>query len=134
MDRISSQHASTEYVGFRGQADPLVVGEPEPPRSELLAQNAILLLQIVDDVALLLVDPAGQRDQKEPERMPERNHGRSVSEPQEGPRRAHSSYKASRSGRECRRARSSCWTLVRPDKADMFSGRQSHRGKSQEPS
>ena len=42
-----------------------MVGEPEPPRSQLLAQNAILLLQIVDDAALLLVDPAGQRDQKE---------------------------------------------------------------------
>ena len=74
------QHASTECVGFGGQTEPLVVGEPEPPRSELLAEHAILLLQIVDDVALLLVDPAGQRDQKEPERMPERNHGRSVSE------------------------------------------------------
>ena len=60
------QHASTECVGFRGQADSLIVGEPEPPRSELLTENAILLLQIVDDVALLLVDPAGQRDQKEP--------------------------------------------------------------------
>jgi hypothetical protein len=46
-------------VGFRGQANPLIVGEPESPRSELLAEHAILLLQIVDDVALLLVDPAG---------------------------------------------------------------------------
>ena len=50
--------------------------------SQLLAENAILLLQIVDDVALLLVDPAGQRDQKEPERMAQWNHGRRVSEPQ----------------------------------------------------
>ena len=60
------QRASTERVGFRGKADTLIVGEPEPPRSELLAQDAILLLQVVDDVALLLVDPAGQCDQKEP--------------------------------------------------------------------
>ena len=60
------QHASTECVGFRGQSDPLVVGEPEPPRSELLTEDAILRLQIVDHVALLLVDPAGQCDQKEP--------------------------------------------------------------------
>ena len=37
IDRISSQHASTEWVGFRGQADSLIVGKPEPPRSELLA-------------------------------------------------------------------------------------------------
>jgi hypothetical protein len=32
-----------------------------------------------------------------------------------------------------RSKRSSFWTLVRPAKAGMFSGRQSHRGKSQEP-
>jgi len=76
------EHASAQYAGLRGQANPLIVGEPEPPRSQLLAENAILLLQIVDDVALLLVDPAGQRDQKEPERMAQWNHGRRVSEPQ----------------------------------------------------
>jgi len=60
------EHASAQYAGLRGQANPLIVGESEPPRSQLLAEHAILLLQIGDDVALLLVDPAGQRDQKEP--------------------------------------------------------------------
>jgi len=29
--------------------------------------------------------------------------------------------------------KSGIWTLVRPAKAGMFSGRQSHRGRSQEP-
>jgi hypothetical protein len=52
------EHASAQYAGLRGQANPLIVGEPEPPRSQLLAENAILFLQIVEDVALLLVDPA----------------------------------------------------------------------------
>ena len=60
------QHSPTECEGFRGQADPLIVRKPEPPRSELLTENAILLLQIVDDVALVLIDPAGQRDEQEP--------------------------------------------------------------------
>ena len=67
MDLISvSARTSTERFGFHGQTDALIIGEPEPPRSELLAQHAVFLLQIVDDLALLLVDPAGQRDQKEP--------------------------------------------------------------------
>jgi len=35
-----------------------IVGEPAPPRSELFASDAVLLLQIANDVALLLVDPA----------------------------------------------------------------------------
>jgi hypothetical protein len=68
------QRPSTECFGFRGQAPSLIVAEPEPPRSELLAQHVVLLLQIVDDVALLLVDPAGHRDKKKPTRMPEQNH------------------------------------------------------------
>ncbi len=49
--------------------------------SELLAQHAVFLLQVVDHVALLLIDPAHQRDKKELKRMPERNHARRVSEP-----------------------------------------------------
>jgi len=48
-----------------------LVAEPESSRPELLAEDAVLLLQGNDDVALLLVDPAGQRDHQEPKRMPE---------------------------------------------------------------
>ena len=107
------QRASTERLGFRGQADSLIVGEPEPPRSELLAQHAVLLLQIVDDVALLLVDPAGQRDKKKPKGMPERNHAPQGIRAAERP----SSSRESRRGSpivqavRCRRPRSNCWTL-----------------------
>ncbi len=36
---------------------------------ELLAQHPVLLLQIVDDVALLLVDIAGHGHQEKPERV-----------------------------------------------------------------
>ena len=60
------QQASTQGVGFRGQVDPLSVGGRALRRSELLTENAILRLQILDHVALLLVDPADECDQKEP--------------------------------------------------------------------
>jgi len=33
----------------------------------------------------------------------------------------------------CRRHKSNYWTLARPAKAGMFSGSQSHQGKSQSP-
>jgi hypothetical protein len=48
---------STEGLGFRGQASTLGIGEPETARTELLSEDAILFLEIVDDVTLLLVDP-----------------------------------------------------------------------------
>ena len=53
-----------ERLGFRGQADALIVGESHPPGAELLPQHAVLGLEIVDDIALLLMDPAGQRDEE----------------------------------------------------------------------
>ena len=55
-----------ELLRLRGQADTLIVGEPHPPGAELLAQYAVLLLQIVDHTALLLMDPPSQRDEEKP--------------------------------------------------------------------
>jgi hypothetical protein len=42
----------------------LIVGESHPPGAELLPQHAVLSLEIVDDIELLLVDPAGQGDEE----------------------------------------------------------------------
>src|SRR5258708_3738257 len=36
-----------------GQASPLVIGEPQPPPAELLAKDAVLLAQEVDDLELV---------------------------------------------------------------------------------
>jgi hypothetical protein len=60
------QHAPSEYLGFRRQTPALIVREPQTPGSELFPQGAVLLLEIVDDIALLLVHPTGERDQDEP--------------------------------------------------------------------
>ncbi len=64
-----SEGLAPECPGLCGQAAALAVREPEPPRSELLSKDAVLLLEIGDDVALVLVDPSGQGDDKELERV-----------------------------------------------------------------
>ena len=76
MDLISASACGLSGVAFAA----LVVGEPEPPRSELLVYHPVLLLKIFDDVALLLVDSVGQRDKNEPDRMPEPNYAPKVAE------------------------------------------------------
>ena len=64
-----------ERLGFRGQADALIVGESHPPGTELLTQHAVLSLEIVDHVALLLMDPAGQGGEEELQGLGRRRHG-----------------------------------------------------------
>ena len=53
-----TEYPSPEALGLCGQAPALGVGEPETARTELLSADAILFLAIVNDVTLLLVDPA----------------------------------------------------------------------------
>ena len=48
--------------------------EPESARAELFAEDAVLFLEIVDDVTLLLVDPACERDDEELECVRKRRH------------------------------------------------------------
>src|SRR5262249_30862176 len=61
--------------GFGGEPTALVVGEAQTPGSDLLTQDTVLFVNIVDDVALLLVKPGGERDQDKPEWMGQRRHG-----------------------------------------------------------
>ena len=68
------EHAPPQMLRFGGQADALIVGEAQPTRAELLAEHAVLGLEIVDDLALLLVDPACERDNEEPEWVRQRKH------------------------------------------------------------
>lgn len=70
-----SQHASPKCSGFRGEPSALMVREAQTPGPELFPQDAVFLLQIVDDIALLLVHPTGDRDQDELQRMRQRGHG-----------------------------------------------------------
>jgi hypothetical protein len=67
--------APAERLGFRGQADALIVGESHPPGAELLPQHAVLSLKIVDDIELLLVEPAGEGGEEERQGSGRRRHG-----------------------------------------------------------
>ena len=76
-----SERLSSEELGLRGQTAALDVGEPQPARTELLAQDAVLFLEVVDDVTLLLVDLAGDGHDEELKCLGKQRHtGASVAE------------------------------------------------------
>ena len=55
-------------------APALGVGEPETARTELLSEDAILCLEIVNDVTRLLVDPARDGHDEELQHVGKRRH------------------------------------------------------------
>jgi hypothetical protein len=61
-----AQPATTDGPALDGQAPPLVIGEPQAPPVELLAEDAVLLAQEVDDLKLAGVDPARHPEDQEP--------------------------------------------------------------------
>ena len=52
-----------------GKAPPLVVGQSDALAAELSLENTVLLDEVIDDVLLMPVDPASERDQKERPRV-----------------------------------------------------------------
>ena len=64
-----SEGLASEGLGLRGQAAALRVREAQTLGRELFPKDAVLFLEIVDDVALLLVDPAGHGDDEELQRV-----------------------------------------------------------------
>jgi hypothetical protein len=73
--RELSQEPSSQRPGFRGEPTARVVGEPQAPGADLFPQDTVFFLKVVDDLALLLVHPTGERDQDELEWMREGRHG-----------------------------------------------------------
>jgi hypothetical protein len=58
-----SHCASAQHSALRREAAALVVGEPQRSATQLLAEHAVLFLQVVDHRELAPVDPAGERHQ-----------------------------------------------------------------------
>ena len=75
-------HPPRQFPCLGGQTNALIVREAQPPRSELLPEHTVLLLEVVDHIALLLMDPAGHRHKQTSQRMRQRRHHASVSEAQ----------------------------------------------------
>ena len=69
-----AERPATHGLGFRCQAATLHIGEPQPPRGELFAKDAVFFLEIVDDVALLLVDPPSNGDDEALQGLRTRKH------------------------------------------------------------
>ncbi len=65
-----AQRAPANQLGLRRQAAALSVGESEPPRPEPIAEDPVLLAQVVDDRRLFLL-AMGQRREHQMERLDE---------------------------------------------------------------
>jgi hypothetical protein len=63
------EHAAAKYLASNGELAPLVVGEPKSAARKLLAQDSVLRFQIVDHVELPAVDPPGEEQEQELERL-----------------------------------------------------------------
>ena len=57
----------TQAFGLSRQAPALIVVEPESASAKLLAENTILLSEVVNRLQLPVVHPSGERDQHKPE-------------------------------------------------------------------
>ena len=62
------QRASAQHSALRREAPALVVGEPQLTATQLLAEHAVLFLQVVDHRDLAPVYPTGERHQQELQR------------------------------------------------------------------
>lgn len=60
-----AEELPTEDLALRCEPSTLIIGEPQALSEELLLENAVLLTEGVDHLALLPVDPAGERRKKE---------------------------------------------------------------------
>jgi hypothetical protein len=52
------KHPAAQFLGLDGQTPALITIQAQPLVSELLAQHAVLFLEVIDHVALMLVQPA----------------------------------------------------------------------------
>jgi len=62
------QQSAAEQLAPNGEPAALVVGETKPANAELLAEHAVLLDEVGDDLGLLAVHPAGEGCEQEVER------------------------------------------------------------------
>jgi len=65
---MSRKTRRPSILAFVASRSPLIVREPQSSSAKLFPQGAVLFLKVVDHVALLLVDPTGERDEHEPQR------------------------------------------------------------------
>ena len=62
------EHTPGQQAALAREAAALVIGEPEPAATQLLAENPILLDEVVDDGLLAAVHPSGKEQEQELQR------------------------------------------------------------------
>jgi len=67
---------AAQDLAFDGEATALIIARAEALVAQLLAEDAVLLKEVLDEVALLAVDPGGEGDKEELEGWGEQDaHG-----------------------------------------------------------
>jgi hypothetical protein len=61
----ATQGGSAKNLGPDRESAPLVVRQPNPSLAELLPQDPVLLAEVLDDVLLPVIDPAGNSEDEE---------------------------------------------------------------------
>jgi hypothetical protein len=69
-----SEETPAQQFRLRRQSATLVIAQAKPPAAQLIAPDAVLLSEIIDDLQLVLIHPAGRRHQQEPERIQRLQH------------------------------------------------------------
>ena len=59
------ENAATENLALRSESAALVIRESESLAAQLLLQDTVLLDEVVDDLRLMTIDPAGERGEEE---------------------------------------------------------------------
>jgi hypothetical protein len=72
------KNATPEHLRLDRQATALIVVQPEALSAELLPQHPILFAEVINDVALLLAQPTGDRNQQQSERVEGPAHWASI--------------------------------------------------------
>jgi hypothetical protein len=68
------QKFPAQSLGLGGQPTALIVAESKSLVTELLAKYLVLLTKVVNHLQLVLIHPAGDGDQHEPERIQDIRH------------------------------------------------------------
>ncbi len=59
--RPGSASTPTEDLASGSESSTLVIGESKPSAAELFFENSVLFDEVLDDLGLMSVDPAGER-------------------------------------------------------------------------
>ncbi len=72
----AGENAPTEDLALRCESAALVIRESESSPAELFLQDAVLLHEVLDNLVLVAIDPAGERGEEELKREEVGHHAR----------------------------------------------------------